>query len=55
LSNADLSEANLIHAVMTGTALHGTNLNRTRFGNNLGLTESDRSTLKKRGGILELL
>jgi uncharacterized protein YjbI with pentapeptide repeats len=55
LSNADLSEANLIHAVMTGTALRGTNLNRTRFGNNLGLTESDRSTLKKRGGILELL
>jgi uncharacterized protein YjbI with pentapeptide repeats len=55
LSNADLSGANLIHAVMTGTAFRGTNLNRTRFGNNVGLTESDKSTLKKRGGILELL
>jgi uncharacterized protein YjbI with pentapeptide repeats len=70
LNNADLTKTNLrgaiLHrAVLRGADLRGADLReaelseaylyRTRFGNNLGLKESDILNLKKRGGIVDPL
>lgn len=51
-TGADLARANLIRANLTGANFTGADVTKTVFGENLGLTETDKYDLQKRGAIL---
>ncbi len=53
LRGANLSNANLSNANLSGTNLNNTEVENTRFGNNLGISESLKLDLIARGAIFE--
>ena len=53
LSGADLSGADLIGANLSGANLSGIQVEKTRFLDNLGITEEQKKDLIKRGAIFE--
>jgi uncharacterized protein YjbI with pentapeptide repeats len=53
LDRADLSEADLSRADLSQAFLRKTILDRARFGNNLGLSELDKSGMEMRGAIFQ--
>jgi uncharacterized protein YjbI with pentapeptide repeats len=53
LNEAVLSEANLSEANLSEANLSGAYLIRSRFRNNLGLSESNKADMQKRGAIFE--
>jgi uncharacterized protein YjbI with pentapeptide repeats len=52
-SGADLCDAALRKANLSGTNLNRANLSGARFSNNVGLIDSDKADMKKRGAIFE--
>jgi uncharacterized protein YjbI with pentapeptide repeats len=53
LSRADLSQADLSQADLSEAILRETILSGARFGNNLGLSELDKSDMQSRGAIFQ--
>jgi uncharacterized protein YjbI with pentapeptide repeats len=52
-SSADLRDADLRNANLSGTNLNRANLSGARFSINVGLTDSDKADMKKRGAIFK--